>query len=234
MPRFIFITAESDVTKLKPLGPPTLTTSTGKDLILDEMKDLQAFYQAKTTIELANIPGSKMEVPLMFEASLTEEAWIRYNQLEMEMLQAGTKSEYRADVLTPTYDRLSKSILKAAVLLAAGRERTEHIVVTLDDMLRAIHYGEQWKIHADDVMSNIGKTTYERQIQNIHKLVWRKPGLSRSMVMQHYHLNAKATSEVFDTMEQRGLIVRRRTGRGETLHPTAIAPAEEWNGKQQD
>lgn len=231
MPRFIFITAESDVTKLKPLGPPTDTTQNNKHIILDEMRDLASHYQQMTTLELKNVPG-KIESPMMFDARMTDEAWIRYNELEIRMLEAGTASEFRADVLTPTYDRLSKSILKAAVLLAASRSRSEQIVVELADVLRAIHYGEQWKIHADDVMANIGKTTYERQIVNIHRLVWRKPGCSRSQVMQHYHLNAKTTSEIFMTMEQRGLIVVRRTGKTEQLYPTAIHPPEEYNGTQ--
>jgi RepB DNA-primase from phage plasmid len=231
MPRFIFITAESDVTKLKPLGPPTDRTGNDKQLILDEMQDLQAHYQRMTTLELKNAPG-KIESALIFDAEMTEEAWIRYNELEFRMLEVGTASEFRADVLTPTYDRLSKSILKAAVLLAASRSRAEQIVVELDDILRAIHYGEQWKIHADDIMANIGKTTYERQIVNIHKFVWRKPGCSRSQIMQHYHLNAKVTTEVFQTMEQRNLIVIRRTGKTEQLFPTQVAPPEEFNGNQ--
>lgn len=232
MPRFIFITAKSDVTKLKPLGPPTDLTRNNQEVILDEMRDLAAHYQQMTTLELKNVPG-KIESPLMWDAQMTPEAWIRYNELEFKMLEVGTASEFRADVLTPTYDRLSKSILKAAVLLAASRSRAEQIVVELDDILRAIHYGEQWKIHADDIMANIGKTTYERQIVNIHKLVWRKPGISRSQVMQHYHLNAKVTTEVFQTMEQRGLVVVKRTGRTEQLFPTAIHPPEEYNGSQQ-
>jgi len=231
MPRFIFITAESDITKLKPLGPKTEQTNYGKEIILNEMRDLMDHYQQLTTIEVAKL-GTKIEVPLIHEVEMTDEAWFRYNQLESEMLQVGIASEFRADVLTPTYDRLSKSILKAAVLLAASRTRDEQIVVELSDILRAIHYGEQWKIHADDVMSNIGKTTYERQIINIHKLIWRKPGLSRSQVMQHYHLNAKACTEIFETMEQRGLLSRSRTGKTEQLYPTQIHPPEEWNGKQ--
>lgn len=231
MPRFIFITAESDVTKLKPLGPPTDLTQNNKHVILDEMRDLASHYQQTTMLELKNVPG-KIESPLMWDAMMTPEAWIRYNELEFKMLEVGTASEFRSDVLTPTYDRLSKSILKAAVLLAASRSRAEQIVVELDDILRAIHYGEQWKIHADDVMANIGKTTYERQIVNIHKLVWRKPGCSRSQVMQHYHLNAKVTTEIFQTMEQRGLIVLRRTGKTEQLYPTAIHPPEEYNANQ--
>jgi DNA primase RepB-like protein len=232
MPRFIFITAESDVSKLKPLGPPTVKTDNGRQQILDEMMDLQAHYQTRHVTELKGLPGTKIEVPSMFEAQLTRDAWIRYNELEVQMLEAGTANEYRADTLTPTYDRLSKSILKAAVLLAASRVRQEQIVVELSDILRAIYYGEQWKIHADDVMQNIGKTTYERQIINIHKMIWRKPGTSRSQIMQHYHLNAKTTTEIFQTMEQRGILTISRAGKAERLYPTSVAPPEEYNGQQ--
>jgi hypothetical protein len=234
MPRFIFITAESDITKLKPLGPKTDVSQEGKDRILDEMTRLQNFYQRTTSVEIGTTTGisGKIEIPCVLEAQLTDEAWIRYNQLESEMLQVGIASEFRADVLTPTYDRLAKSILKAAVLLAASENTSEQVVVTLDHVLRAIYYGEQWKIHADDIMANIGKTTYERQIINIHKLVWRKPGLSRSQVMQHYHLNAKQTSEIFETMAQRGLITVAKIGPGTQLYPTQIHPPEEYNGSQ--
>lgn len=233
MPRFIFITAESDVTKLKPLGPPTMKIDDGRSKILEEMYELQTVYQQTVTTDMAKF-GGKVERPRITDARLTDEAWVRYNELEFRMVEVGTASEFRADVLTPTYDRLSKSILKAAVLLAAARSRDEEIVVELGDILRAIHYGEQWKIHADDVVSNIGKTTYERQIMNVHRLVWRKPGLSRSQVMQHYHLNAKQTTEIFDTMEQRGLIVRNKTGKGEQLYPTQVHPPEEFNGNQSE
>src|SRR5690606_32174212 len=43
MPRFIFITAESDISTLKPLGPPTQKTINTGDAIRNELIDIYTF-----------------------------------------------------------------------------------------------------------------------------------------------------------------------------------------------
>lgn len=223
MPRFLFITAESDITKLKPLGPPSTRDTTGREVIKNELLDLVAHYKVDETIRVGGARGPvAVTVPKKWDAELTEEAWLRYNKIESDMLQIGVKSEH-AEIMTPTYDRLSKSILKASVLLAAARQRPEDkVVVEEQDVVRAAYYGEQWRVHANEVMDNVGKGFGERQLDGILRFIKRQgsqSGVARSKIMQTFHLGARDADNVFSTLEQRGLITRSRQGRTELIIP---------------
>jgi hypothetical protein len=225
MPRFVFITAESDVTRVKPLGPPSERTDNGRAVIIAALTDIASHYQQVHLMEVSGpggqVGGVKAEVRKVYSARLTDDAWIRYNSLEYALLNMGLQEEYLADVLTPTYDRLAKSILKAAVLLAASVQRSEEVVVDEDHILRAIHYGERWKTYADDVIGRIGRSSDEQQLDRVIKSLANHPeGLTKSKLMQWHHLNARTTSIILDTLEQRGVLVRRKSGRGETLFIT--------------
>lgn len=217
MPRFIFITAESDLTKVKPLGPPTTVDMSNRNAILDELADMYKHYNSSMTMHIAKL-DTKMEQRREWNAELTPEAWERYNILESQMLQTGLASQ-RADVMTPTYDRLSKSILKAAILLAAARQRSEIVTVELSDMLRAILYGEEWRAFAKEVILQVGKGGNERQLDLVLNAIIRQPGVSRSTLMQRYHLTSRGATDTFGTLEDRGLITVQRVGKGQTFYP---------------
>lgn len=217
MPRFIFITAESDITKLKPLGPPTQADLGNREEILAELRELQHFYSAPNTIEFK---GQMLQATTArkINASLTEDAWARYNELESMMLESGLEAEH-PEIMTPTYDRLSKSTLKAAVLLAAARTKADPIVVELQDILHAIYYCQQWRGYAKEVMYSVGKGTSERRLETIFNAIEKRGETTRSVLMQTYHLNARETSEILLTLEERGLITRQKQGRTELLIP---------------
>jgi hypothetical protein len=218
MPRFIFVTAESDPTRIKPLGPPTLETDNGKAAVREELEDLAKHYHQTVEMDLKIVNTASITTQKVFEAYLTPPAWQRYNDLETAMVEDGLKSD-RPDIMTPVNDRLSKSILKAAVLIAASQQRGESVTVEVIDILRAIHYGRDWKAHANLVMSNVGRGTLEKQIDSVLGYVERRPGVTRSVIMQNMHLTAQAASALFETMDQRGLIIRQRQGRTERLFP---------------
>jgi hypothetical protein len=198
-----------------------VTTNNG-DAIRNELTDIYHHYRQTINITVEKTKASFQE-PRRFEATLTPDAWMRYNLLEATMLEDGLATD-RSDMMTPVYDRLSKSILKASVLIAAARQRNETLVVEEIDVLRAIHYGEQWRVHANEVMANVGKGTYERQLDTIARAVYRTPGITRSKIMQWYHLNARTATEILETLEQRGMITRRRAGRTEQLYSTDRTP----------
>lgn len=221
MPRFVFITAESDVTRVKPLGPPTDWTDNNRQAILDELTDLYEYYANQETV--MTITGSNIAIHQQkkFDAALTPEAWRRYNEMEALMLDLGMKSS-RPDIMTPVYDRLAKSMLKASILLAASRKKQDPVVVELSDVVRAMVYGEQWREFVEDVMNNVGMGQNERTLENIVRAIERRPGISRSAIMQNHHLDARAANMIFDTLEQRGRITRQRKGKSETLWPTVI------------
>jgi len=217
MPRFIFITAESDLTKVKPLGPPTAIDLSNRNAILEELADLYKHYNVSDKMHISKLETT-VEQKREWDAQLTPDAWERYNLLESQMLQAGL-SHQRADVMTPTYDRLSKSILKAAVLLAAARQRSANVIVEMQDILRAILYGEEWRAFAKEVLMQVGKGGSERQFDLILNAIVRQPGIARSQLMQRYHLTSRGASEIFTTLEDRQLIIVQRQGKGQLLFP---------------
>lgn len=221
MPRFIFITAESDPSRIRPLGPPTLVTDNGKAAVREELEDLMHHYHQTQEMEV-KVVSATIQTQKIFEAHLTPGAWARYNKFEMSMVEDGLKDE-RPDIMTPVNDRLSKSVLKAAVLIAASRQRDDNEVeVDLIDILRAIKYGWGWKRFANEIMTNVGRGTLERQLDTVTRMVNRRPGVTRSIIMQHLHLSAQQASALLETAEQRGMIHRQRTTRTERLFPTVV------------
>lgn len=218
VPRFIFLTAESDVSKLRPLGPPSATNTAGRQRLLQVMINLRTHYQQETTMVLDN--GVKLPSRAKFDAELTPEAWARVNQLEELMLNTGLQDD-QPDIMTPMYDRLTKSTLKAAILLAAARQMSGKVIVTLDDVLVAIRYATTWRQYALEIVNGIGRSAMESQLDNVVASVRRTPGISRAALMRRFHLTAREADIVFGTLEQRGLVARSSLGRGHIYHVTA-------------
>ncbi len=210
IPRFVFVSAESDITKLKPLGPPTDRSLGRREELVTRFRIL---YERYNKLQEMTIEGRQVQEQMRWDSRLTDEAWLRYNQLEADMVAKGLETDQR-DILTPTFDRLAKSGLKMATLLAAARITAGDVVVELNDIIRAFYYIEHWGVHTLELIVNIGKTATERQLERIYTSILRKPGVSRSVLMQNHHLSSRDASLVFETLEQRGLIQEDRRGRG--------------------
>jgi len=210
VPRFLFLTAESDVSTLQPLGPPTEQNLAGRQVLLDELEELRDHYIFNTEVI---VKGKTVDISEgRWNAELTQEAWQRYNRLEATLLYAGVNND-QPDIMTPVYDRLSKSILKVAVLIAASRLQQDIVTVEVEDLLLAIKYGEGWRDYATEIINGIGRSANEILLQRIFKSIRRNPGVTRSRLMQWYHLEARQADIVFGTLEQRGLILSSRLGR---------------------
>lgn len=206
MPRFVFLTAESDSSKVQPMGPPIIRDLTGRNLLLEEMADMYRHYVQTVQPER----GVSIE-QMVRHASLTPEAWERFNQFEADMMKAALASE-RADILTPVYDRLGKSTLKCAVLVAASETR-DNVVVTDLDIIHAISYAEKWREYAIDIINGVGKSASEHEIERVLKTIQTTPGITRSAIMQRFHMTARTADALFSTMEQRNLVTSQRDGR---------------------
>lgn len=216
MPRFVFLTAESDTSRVLPMGPPIVRDTSGREALLQEMWDMFLHYDR----ELSSGPGIAIEPKKhTWNATLTPEAWLRFNKFEAAMMEAGVKSE-RADILTPIYDRLGKSTLKCATLLAASESRSDTVVVTELDILHAISYARRWREYAIDIINGVGKTAGEHEVDRVLSTIRANPGIARSTIMQRYHLTARSADALFQTIEQRGLVTASREGRG--THYTAV------------
>lgn len=213
IPRFVFVTAESDVSRVAPLGPPRPRDLSGRSTLIEELRNMSEHYTTWQEVVLPNKSDRKIRQQVKWDAELTGAAWTRYAQFETDMLEAGMQSE-RPDVTTPMYDRLAKSTLKAATLIAASRQRGEGVTVEVVDLLHAIMYCQQWREYANEVINGIGKSSYERDLERIYNAIVRRPGISRSKLMQNYHLTAKTADAIFTTLEQRGVVTKNAYGRG--------------------
>jgi hypothetical protein len=217
-PRFVLITAESDLTKVKPLGPPTETIDNGRNEIMTEVRRMSSHYLTEQLVTLPS--GAKVAQQVRWDAHLSPQAWTRYNLLEATLLQEGLRHK-SPDLMTPTMDRLAKSALKASVLLAASRQVGHNkVLVEEEDVVRACYYVQQWRGYANMILSEIGESADERELGRVLAAIQRKPGISRSTVMNYFHLTSRNVGYVVETLEQRGLITITKNGRGQTFFPT--------------
>jgi hypothetical protein len=215
LPRFVMISAESDVNRLRPLGPPTDESIGFRNSLVQRIGKLASHYHASGHVA---VEGKVINTQRVFGARLTQEAWERYNKFEQDLLEGGLGSD-RSDILTPTFDRMAKSGLKAATLIAASRKLADEVVVEVGDLVKAFYYIEQWRPFTTEVVNGLGKTIHERQLELIHGAIERKPGILRSQLMRTYHLSSRDTDAILLTLDQRGQITRTRTGRTERLYP---------------
>lgn len=221
LPRFVFITAESDIARVRPLGPPTDRSLGRRAELLKFMERLHGYYHS---VQQTRIGERTVAVPRRWECSLSPEAWLRYNQFETDMMQAALESR-SPELMTPMFDRLAKSALKCALLIAATRCQDEVVVNELD-LLKAIQYTERWREFTVDILHNIGRTTSERLVGTVLRYIERKDGVLRSELMQVYHLDARTAESILATLEQRGQISRVKSGRTERLHKVNVRGAQ--------
>lgn len=204
IPRFVFITAEGDPANIRPTGPPVpMQDLDERELLVNELVEMHAHYTAPTPV----MQGGKMvgTLPTQFAATMTKQAWERYNVFEEQMRQTAF-SMGRAHLI-PVHERLSTSVLKAAMLLAAARKREDGLVIEEIDILHAIYYGQRWREYASEIVNGIGKTFDERLIDQIMTYVRKNDsGASRAELMTLFSLDFKRADLIFGTMIQRNMV----------------------------
>jgi hypothetical protein len=207
LPRFVFILADTDKSRFRPLGPPT-EESTGEQKQL--VNKLSAYFNwfSRTEMEGAGILAEP--VPAITNAKLSPEAWERYQQLETRMVEDGLSAEY-PELCLPMYQRLTTSILKAAVLIASSRAvGKEEIRVEVKDLLKAIYYGKQWRGWANEVLNNTGTSQQENKMSSILRLITREAtpaqGVPKSTIMRRHKLMSKDADNLLNTLMERELV----------------------------
>lgn len=217
IPRFTFITAESSTTRMQPMGPPTQRDYSGRDELVAEMQEIYNHY---VVVDGETTKGQGFKIPQfrMWDAELTPEAWARYNKFEQDMMQAGVDSSH-PELMTPVYDRMSKSTLKASTLLAASRLRGQNVIVEESDVVIAINYCRAWRNYGNEVINGVGKNAGERMLDRVLNAIVKNPGITRSRIMQNNHLTAREADVIFTTLEQREMITASRNGRGYAYYP---------------
>jgi hypothetical protein len=216
LPRFVFLTATSDMERVQPLGPPTERDLGNREVLLEEMRSIIRHYHVTQDVTI-HATGVTIPAPKKWLAQLTPEAWQRYGLFERKLLQLGIESE-RPDIMTPVYDRLAKSTLKAAVLLAAAESRDDSVIVGIDHLLQAMLRADKWREYAVDIINGVGKSADERDLERIMVMIKKSPGITRSRIMRAFHLTAPRATALFTTLEQRGLVRSNSYGKGTTYY----------------
>lgn len=211
LPRFVIVSAETRIDRLQPLGPPTGKVTDKRGELKQELNQMVNFYSEPqhVTIEATN---SSFLHKRFWDIRMTPEAWDRYNKLEKDLLTNATRS-LDPDIMTPTYDRLAKNLLKAAMLIAASRCKEEPVVEE-HDIVHAARYGVGWKDYITETVNSVGQSGSERQIHRVYETIKRNPDVSRSSLMQRHKLDSRSAELIFNTLEQRGMISGERSGRG--------------------
>jgi hypothetical protein len=216
LPRFVIVTAMSDVSKVKPLGPPRNDTSTGRELIKSELQDLSKRFPGQVPVlKDGRVIGVTRQPS---DISMSPECWLRYNELDQTLTEIGLDAGDLAESTVPMNARLSVSILKCAMLLAAARSSHHPVVIEVEDLLKAASFGDTWRRYAQDIIVNVGKSELENKIGLILRSIQKKGHAPRSRLMQSYHITAREMNEIENTLVARGLITRGGEGRAVTYN----------------
>lgn len=221
LPRFLVVSGENDLSRLRRTGPPTEISTERKDNLVRSLADIRDRYSITVPIEIL---GQKTEITSRIEARLSDDAWQLYGDFEAKLTHAGVDSDLTMLAL-PTFTRLSFSILKMALLVAASRRQPDdanvlHVEAT--DVKQAAFYVEKWGHYSIDLMVNTGVSQNEKLINKAHQLIVRRNGITKAEFMQRMRLTARDAKELIDTMQQRGLINTQPHGRGIRLYPTEV------------
>lgn len=213
LPRFLVVTGNTDVDKLRRTGPANDIGIAKRTKIVDFVAEMYENYAMEVTM---NIGGQKMKMPPRIMAKLTNDAWDTYGEFEETVVRAAQSSSIPSLAL-PTFERLSRSLLKLSLCLASSRQaptEEEIILVEKDDVINSAWYIQNWGRYSVELIMNTGKGFTERLLDKIVRVVEEHPGILKSQLMQHYHLSKKEANEILGTLEERMLIRREQQGNG--------------------
>lgn len=202
VPRFLFFFGESDKGTRRRARLFSPEDFEARNHLIEKFIEIHSGFNVDHTVVTGTAKTTRKK---LWQASMDEDALERWNDLNDELIDYADQSE-RPELFYPVVQRLADSVLKAALLLAAARKPGEEITVTLDDVLHAIQYGEQWFFWSVEVIRNVGKTPYEEKLAKIHDYIYRHPGAPLALVMKTFKLNVQNSKLFLDTLEQRGQI----------------------------
>lgn len=213
LPRFLVSYGEANIEDLKPIGPPVEESLHIRASVFNKLADLYETYGVEVETKIG---GQKVMMPQRFIAKLTPDAWKLWNKNDQLLLNTANDSKMLSDLALPTFDRLSKSALKIAVILGAIRQKPKAGQVTIEeqDVINSTHYIQPWGENAIKMMTSAGKGIKEGQLERVFAAILSDPGIWRSELMTRFHLIAKEADQLFATLEERGMIRKERLGKG--------------------
>lgn len=211
IPRFVFIMADTDLTRMKPIGPPTSSGLVKKKLLTKKFAKLFEYF--KNYEMEVDTDKHTLKTPKIWEAELTQDAWRRYNKILTTMEVESSESE-QENLLTPCVSRLAGTGLKVALIIAATQSLDkDEIVITEEDLLHAFFYVEQWREYTLQVIEGTSSSPQERYLMKIYEYIQKNPGCQRSKIMNRFKMGSRTGQEALATLEERGLLVKQKSGK---------------------
>lgn len=212
LPRFLIVSGEADLSKLRRTGPNTDAGVAKRAAIVSHAADMYEHYGAEVAHKIG---GEILTMPPRIVARLDDAAWERYGEIEGKMVDIGQGS-FAPSLALPTFERLSRSLLKMAMCLAASRQEpiNDILPVTAQDITNAAFYVQNWGWYSIEVIMNANKGPTEKVLDRILTSIGRTPGIRRSDLMQIHHLDKKNADLILSTLEERMLVRKESAGRG--------------------
>lgn len=222
LPRFLIVLGDTDLSRLKPTGPATTDITTAYDDMVNELRQLHAAFNEEID---SFITGQPTKLKITREVKMESDCWRFFNEIENKLTLAAYDSHLR-DLALPTFQRLSFSILKIAMLIAIARQGkpddNQEVTINMNDMKDAAYYGQIFGRNSIELIKSAGISTSERQLEAIHRAVIKRPGVTRSELMQRHRLRSREATDIITTLLERGVIVRQAKGSGVAFYPTEI------------
>jgi hypothetical protein len=214
LPRFLIVCGNTDVSKIRSTSAISSENVNKREAVYRRMAEGYARFNRPIPIKVA---GQSIQKYPSFKAELTRDAWVVYQDIEHRMTIAANDSNVR-DLALPTFERLVKSMLKMAVLLASSRQEPdgEKLEVSEGDVRNAAYYVQRWGPSSIMMMYNAGKTTDQRIMDRVRNTIENRPGILRSDLMRNFRLNKRQMDMLIDTIIDRGEI--RVTRKGRAIH----------------
>lgn len=217
LPRFLIVGGDADLSRIRPATPLVAEVGEKRRVLRQLFQELHLVYNEPAKVE---IPGGHFSVPTSTEVELTDDAWKYFQKIQMQMAKSAAESSF-AMVAQPTFDRLAWSALKMAMLFATTRQKPRNgkIKANKKDLETAAYYIQKWAPHAIDLITNVGRGADQRLVHRLYEHIKRRPGVTRSELSRHHHLNKKQLDLVLDTLLDRGQISVQRVGNGSSISP---------------
>jgi hypothetical protein len=186
--------------------------------LVNELLDLREQYSVNQSMRIL---GQTVDVAAASDRPLTQgilspDAWQRFEKIERQLLETARTSYYKS-LAMPVFERLSKSLLKLALLLAASRQTPEmrSFPVEDQDIINSASFIQTWGRNSIDLMLSAGKTARFKELEKIRSMIDHHPGIGRSEIMRATRLDSEQLTQHIVNLVDRGEVKRERKGRSE-------------------
>ena len=204
IPRFLIVSGENDLERIRPIGPPTAGTDALKQKVINNMGELKVNYNLMAQIQIGDQSALIQSKTI---GKMTPDAWQYNAEVEKKLRDVASASPI-ADMALPAFTRMSISLLKMGMLVAASRREAidNELVVEKRDLEQAAWYIQRWGKYTIELIYQAGKPHGERMLEMIFQMIRREPGILKSAIMRRKHLTRREINDFMDTLQDRGLV----------------------------